>query len=365
MAYLLVLGGTPVSAAVLRALQEVEVDASLEAASSFRLRLGIAQAESGGWAILDDDLFQPLTPLQVRIQLGSVPKAVINGYVSAQNVVYGDRPGASVLEVTGMDATLLMNLEEKVKSWGSQSDSTIATSILATGSYKLVPRVQTTSPVLTDPEGETIQRGTDIRFLRRLAQRNGFLCYVQPEPTSGLDQGYFGPPTLDGAPQGVVTVAAAGATNVRGFAVRYEMTRPTSATAAGVDARTKQKQSATVAAVAQKALGRTATLNRVTPTPVVQPTGTGLMKTSDLKTMAQSVVDRSAWVLVAEGEVGPGMGLLQPGGIVNVRGAGGLYDGSYLLTRVRHRIGPQGYSQRFEARRNAVQPTGSEVYATS
>ena len=47
------------------------------------------------------------------------------------------------------------------------------------------------SPVLIEPEGTTIQRGTDIRFLRRLARRNGFDCYVQPEPLSGLDVGHF------------------------------------------------------------------------------------------------------------------------------------------------------------------------------
>jgi len=45
-----------------------------------------------------------------------------------------------------------------------------------------------------------------------------------------------------------------------------------------------------------------------------------------------------------------------------VRGLGRLYNGLYLLTRVRHRISDDGYVQSFEARRNAVTMTGAEPY---
>ena len=76
----------------------------------------------------------------------------------------------------------------------------------------------------------------------------------------------------------------------------------------------------------------------------------------------QALVDRSSWAVVAEGAVGLDVPVLRPGGIVNIRGLGRLYNGSYYVTRVRHTIAPGRYEQRFEAQRNAVGETGAEIY---
>ena len=76
----------------------------------------------------------------------------------------------------------------------------------------------------------------------------------------------------------------------------------------------------------------------------------------------ETIADRSSFAVVAEGEVGPDVGVLRPGGLVAVRGLGRLHNGLYLLTRVRHRISDDGYVQSFEARRNAVTMTGAEPY---
>jgi hypothetical protein len=54
--------------------------------------------------------------------------------------------------------------------------------------------------------------------------------------------------------------------------------------------------------------------------------------------------------------------VLRPGGLVSIRGAGRLYNGSYVLTRVQHTIQTGGIEQRFEAARNAVTETGAELY---
>jgi phage protein D len=363
LSYLLTIDSSPADSDLLDALQEVHVDASLHAASSFRLKLAIHQTDSGDWTVLEDDVFQPLLPVGVRVQVGSgAPEALINGYVTGQAVTYADRPGETVLEVSGLDATLLMNLEEKVTAWANQSDSAIATAIFTQND--VVPDVESTSPVLSDPEGTTIQRSTDIRFLRRLAQRNGFDCYVQPEPTSGADVGHFKPPQLGGDAELVLSVNVGSASNVAGFAIRYEMTRPTSATANALDVRAKSTQTATAQSMQLTALGSQAALDRLSPAPVVLPAQTGLVQSGDLTTFAQAVVDSSSWALVAEGELAPGSPPLRPGSIVNVRGAGDLHDGSYYVTRVLHTLTRSTYSQRFEARRNAVEATGAEDYSS-
>lgn len=359
--YTLLVGMVPAPEPLLQAVQQIEVESSVDVASVFRVRFGISQTATGDWSVLEVDPFRPFLPVAVRVQRGlGPPEAIINGYVTSQAVRYGEDPGSSSLEVTGMDATLLMNLHEKVMPWPNMPDSGIATAIF--GQYGVVPRVDPSSPVLTEPEGTTIQRGTDIRFLRRLARRNGFDCFVQPEALSGLDVGHFRAPTLVGLPEAVLSVGMGQETNVQALSVRYDAAQPTTALAAAVDPTTKAPQPAAAPASLQIPLGVEGTLIRQIPPAVARPADHGLARTPELQRSTQALVDRSTWSVVAEGTVGPDVKVLRPGGIVNIRGAGRVYSGSYYVTRVHHTLTPGRYEQRFQARRNALTMTGAELF---
>jgi hypothetical protein len=359
--YTLLIAFAPAPPPLVDALQELHVETSIEVASVFRLRFGITQTAIGDWSILDLDPFRPFVPVQIRIQQGlGAPEAVINGYVSEHGVSYGAEAGSSTLEVTGMDATFLMNLQEKAMPWPNLPDSAIAMAIF--GQHAVVPQVDPTPPVLTMPEGMTVQRGTDIRFLRRLARRNGFDCYVQPEPLSGLDFGYFKARQLIGVPDAVLSVGFGTNSNVSDFRIRYELGRGTTAIAANIDPLTKAPQPAIAPVSLEIPLGIEPTLLRELPPPIARPADTGLPRTPELQRAVQAMVDRSTWSVVAEGTVGMDVPVLRPGGLVSIRGAGRLYNGSYFVTRVSHTIAAGQYEQRFEARRNAVTETGAELY---
>jgi phage protein D len=360
--YSLTVGSVPMPESLLDAVQQIEVDSTVEEASVFRIRLGIAQTPAGDWGILDTDPFTPFVPVQIRVQRGAGPPlTLINGFVTNHQVSFSGSPGSRTLDITGMDKTILMNLDDQVQSWPNMSDSAIATQIFT--QYSLVPMVDQTSPVLVAPQGTTIQRASDIRFVRGLARRNGFDCYVQPDPLSGTDLGLFRARRLAGPAQAVLSVGFGTETNTQDFTVRYELAAPTGAVAGNVDLATRTPQTTVVPTTAETLLGLQGTLARQTPAGVVRLSTSGLPGGADLQREAQSLVDSSSWSVVAEGTVGRDVPLLVPGGLVNVRGAGRLYNGSYLLTRVRHTIGEGRYTQRFEARRNAVTATGAENYA--
>jgi phage protein D len=359
--YTLLVGMVPAPPPLVDAVQKIEIDCSLEEASVFRIRFGITKTEIGDWSILDLDPFRPLVPVAIRIQQGvAPPQAVINGYVTEHSVAYSDQPGSSTLEVTGMDATLLMNMTETVTPWPNMPDSAIAAAIF--GQHAIAPQVDPTTPVLVEPDGTTIQRGTDIRFLRRLARRNGFDCYVQPEPLSGVDFGHFHARSLVDVPQAVLSVSFGDDTNVRDFRIGYELTRPTAAIAAGLDVQTKAPQLGVAPVADELPLGLEGTLLRELPPGIVRPADTGLPRSAELQRAVQALVNRSTWAVTASGTVGTDVPVLHPGGLVNIRGAGRLYNGSYYLKRVRHTIAPGEYTQHFEAQRNAVTETGAELY---
>jgi hypothetical protein len=358
--YTLLVGLVPAPEPLVEAIQQIDVECALDEASVLRIELGISATTIGDWSILDLDPFRPLLPLQLRVQRGAgAPETLINAFVTEHRVAYSDG-GHSKLQITALDATYVMNLEEKVKPWLNLPDSAIAAAVF--GEHAIVPRVDPTSPVLTDPEGTTIQRGTDIRFLRRLARRSGFDCYVQPEPLSGLDVGHFHRRQLTGVPQAVLSVELGTETNVCDFSIRYELTRPTAAIAAGLDVLTKSPQPAVALTALEQPLGVEGTLLRQIPPPIIRPADTGLPRTAELQRATQAAVDRSTWSVIAEGTVGLDVPPLRPGGLVSIRGAGRLYNGSYFVTRVHHTIETGGITQRFEATRNAVTETGAELY---
>jgi phage protein D len=354
----------PLPLRYLDALRQIEVETATEQAAIFRLRFELSQTAMGDWDVLQFDLFRPMVPVRISVHLGlGLRETLINGYVREARLDNRTEPGASTLEVVGLDATgTLMNLHEKSMPWPQFPDSGIAAMIF--GQYAIVPAVFTTPQGRSVTETTTIQRTTDIRFLKQLAQRNGFECYVQPDPLLGVDTGYFHPPQVLRPPQGVLSVKFGLATNMENFTIRYDMLQPTSALAVALDDATKTPQPGIGVASMEPPLGREPALTRLTPPPVVRPAGTDAANAGELMSLSQSIASRSSRCLHGSGEVdGIKYGkVLRPGLPVAVRGAGREHSGLYYVTQVNHSLSTDHYTQRFEAWRNAVGLTGAEPF---
>lgn len=361
--YSLLINNAPAPPNVLEGVKEIQVENIADMADIFRLHIAIGLSDKADWTILEDDLFKPLTPVTILMQVGTgLSEPLISGYVTSHRVEISNEPGQSFLDVVGMDATVLMNLEEKVVAWPNMSDSDIATAIFS--NYGFVPKVDQTQPVRQDLDVTTIQRETDIQFLRRLTERNGFECYVENDPLLNANVGHFRRPQLQGKAQGVLSVSFGESTNVNSFNARYEMLRPTTVRASNVDINTKSTQKGEAQDVSVANLGQEGLQNRISQPPVVLPSKTGLPSAGELQTLCQAIVDRSAWAIIAEGELNTAVyeGILRAHRTVNVRGAGSLYSGGYYVSRVLHIFSGEGYTQRFELRRNAIGLTGTEVF---
>ena len=117
-AFTLLIDGAPADTDLVDAVEQIEIDASLEEANAFRIQFGITKTALGDWSILEADPFAPLRPVSVLLRRGdALPQTLINGYVAEERVDYSDQPGASTLEISGLDVTSLMNVEEKITAW--------------------------------------------------------------------------------------------------------------------------------------------------------------------------------------------------------------------------------------------------------
>jgi len=366
--YTLTVNGTAASPTVLNAVKQIEVEDHAAMADMLRLRLAVAVKEDGsGWTLLDEALFTRLANLKLSVTVGSgsaIP--LINAYVIEVDTDFSSAPNGSELVVTAMDPTVLMHLDEKVKPWPNMMDSDVATSIFSDAGYRFTPVVESTKWSRQENDHTLIQRGTDIQFLRHLADRNGFECFVEMNG-AGEIEGHFHPPKHDAQPQGTLTINMGSATNVNRFRARFDMLGPATAKAATLDPSDKSAQSGQADDATQAdGMGDAPTVPAERPRTVLL-SQLGMAQAGEVQRFAQSVVDRSSWSIVAEGELNTVAygGLLRAKQPVMVRGVGRQFSGRYYVERVLHHIGSDGaYLQRFTLRRNATGLTGREQFTS-
>jgi phage protein D len=364
VSYLLKIDGREAPLEVVEAVQRLELEEHASLASIMRLTVAIAVAEGGSrWTIVDDEVFPRLGEVSLSIKVGSSdPEPILSGYVIEARAVFGEEPNASTLDVLAMDATVLMNLEEKVRAWPNMADSDIASSIF--GEYDLSPVVDDAQPTRQEDDVIPIQRGTDMQFLRWLAERNGYDLFVATSANGA--EGHFHAPKLDDPPQGVLTVGFGSASNVPSLTITHETLRPTTAKAEQLDVLSQESQSGEAETVSLADLGGTSVLTGDQRRATLLAR-TGLVDTAELQTYAQAIVDRSSWAVRAEGQVASDHydGILRARKPVSVRGVGKTLSGTYYVERVLHVFTADEYSQQFTLRRNALTLSGQEDFSES
>jgi hypothetical protein len=355
----------PLPVPYMQALREIEVETAIGQASIFRLHFDLSRNSFGDFDALAIDLFRPLVPIRLSLSAGlGLPQTLINGYVRDARLGARNEPGASTLEVVGMDAlgTTMAHIQQPF-TWPNLPDSLVATTIF--GKYAILPMVPVpTPPLRTMADTTTTQRANDAVYLQQLASRNAYELYIQPDPVAGLDMGHFHPPLTLAPPQGVLSIDFGRQTNLLDFSVSNDMLRPTSVVALSSEPRTRAPIPAVAPVSTEPPMGLEPALTRILPPPVERPAGTDAASPAEVQTQALARATDTSRAVRANGEV-DGLKykrLLLAGLPVLVRGAGRQMSGLYYVTSVTHRITRDSYTQRFSAWRNAVGLTGAELF---
>lgn len=342
-------------------LISLEVELDDELAAMFRLAVGIALEPDGSWTYLDDARFRVWKPVTIEVGLGGGIEELISGYITHVKPSFDPELTRCILEIWGMDGSVLMDREEKLKDWPNKKDSDIAAEIFSL--YGLTPETEDTGVTHDEAIATIIQRETDIQFLRRLALRNGFECYVEGAG------GYFRPPRLDAPPQPVLAVHFGDETNVRRFALEVDALTPANVAMFQVDRASKEVLDVTAETSQQPALGETAAgwlAAGMNPASVIVG---GVVATGqpEMAALCQGLYEQGTWFVTGEGEIAANDygHVLKARRTVTIKGIGETYSGVYYVTHVTHRLTPDGYTQHFQAKRNGLLPTGAENFAGS
>jgi phage protein D len=341
-------------------LVSLEVELDTELASMFRLRLAIRQQRDGSWTYLDEEQFLPWMPMRITGGFDNGAEELLSGYITHVKPDFPRNSAQCSLEIWGMDGSVLMDREERLYAWPNETDSAIAAKIFS--QHGLSPEVTDTGARHDDTISTIIQRETDMQFLKRLALRNGFECYVED------GTGFFRRPQVNADPQPVLAVHFGRETSVNRFSLEVNALAPTNVTMFQVDRANKEILEETARVGRQKALGAIRAADVLTPGVApgrVYVSMNAATNAAEMAALCQELFHQAEWFVTAEGEIDGKRynHVLKPHGTVTIKGVGATYSGVYYVTHVTHTFTPKGYTQFFRAKRNALMPTGLEDFA--
>lgn len=340
-------------------LVKLEVELDDEQAGLFRMQIGLPQQEDGGWRHLDDERLAPWTPVTVKADFDSGEEELISGYITHLRVDFCGEPTQCTLEVTGLDGSVLMDREDKLKAWANKKDSDIAQEILQ--SYGFTAEVEDTQIVHDEAVSTIIQRETDMQLLRRLALRNGFECFV--EGTRGV----FRAPPIDAEPQPVLAAHFGDQTNLVRFVAEVNMLTPANVAMAQVDRLSKEILEEAVDSGTETVLGDADAAGLLAAGVAPGQVHVGMAVATgaaEMTALCRGLYHRGQWFVTAEGAVDAARygHMLRPRATVPIKGVGETHSGMYYVAHVTHRFTDCAYEQEFRARRNALRVTGDEPF---
>jgi len=340
-------------------LIRLEVELDTEMAASFKLRLCMVKAQ-GNWTNLDEDHIAVWKPITISAGFQDNYEELLSGFITQLRPDFGANPEEAVLEVWGMDKSVLLDRIEMLKDWPDKMDSDIATEIFS--NHGLTPSVETTELVHEAPISTIIQRETDMQFLKRLALRNGYECYVQG------DIGYFGPPDFTSDPQPVLSIHFGDESNASNFKVNLDGMAPASVGMFQLNRMSKEVQQVNITATELDALGDTDSSGILAQGMDPGQIFVGMNSATaneEMNALCQGLYHKADWFVNAEAEIHANdySHVIMPRKLVTVRGIGEKFSGVYYVNHTRHVFVPDGYTQYVKLQRNGMLPTGAEDFS--
>jgi hypothetical protein len=361
--YLTILAGPvaplPVPKPLADAFVSAEVTESSTGESGFQLTFTLA----------DNSLLQtffllagaspiPFVRVVLTATIACMPQVICDGIVMHHEVQPDAMQGSSKLVVTGKDLTALMDLIDMSGTPypGMSPDVRVETILARYASFGVTPMVvPVPSPDVEVPTEQTpSQRGTDLAYIKELAEEVGYVFYVSPGPVPGQSVAYWGPQVRLGIPQPALSVNMDSWTNAESLSFRYEPQSSVMPIVYIQDSDTNMS----IPVPIPSATPFNPPLGLAVPMPqkmqylhdtANKPIATALMKGIALAVQTADVVTGDGSLdVVRYGQI------LRAGSLVGVRGAGLAFDGMHYVDSAVHKIKPGEYKQSFVLKRNAL-----------
>jgi hypothetical protein len=309
----------------------------------------------------------PIVRVVISVTVRGVTTVLIDGVMTNHEVTGGGAGTKPTLTVTGEDLTRVMDyIDFSGTPFPAMPDFARVLTVLAKYAPlgvipKVIPSVLIDVPIPTDRI--PLQRGKDLEYIRLLADRVGYVFYMDPGPVPGVSTAYWGPEIKVGQPQPALNVDMDAHTNVDSLSFNYDSER---ATLPLLMIHVRETKTPIVIPL-PSVTPLSPPLGAVPPIPKNIEWLDGLAKYSPVQAAAIGMAKaaKSAEVVTASGSLNVlryGRVLL-PRKLVGVRGAGTAFDGLYYVRQVTHAIRRGSYTQNFTLSRNGLVSTTPTVPA--
>ncbi len=346
---------------VVDALVSLQVTNNDRQRDAFQMTFNLGRDSLLEYGLLRSGVLDVPNRVIIMVIFGGLPQVLIDGIITDHQVIPSNEAGRTQLRVTGEDISVKLSFEDQNATYPHQKDSDIVKKILADAGF--IPDVKETNDTPSDKERIPTQQGNNLNYIRRLARRNGFVFFVEPTGVPGLNTAYWGPEKREGQPQPALSMNMGPQTNVdTPINFHFNALGPSEAEVSIIDPFTKL-------AIQLPALS--AFLPSLTSSPTKPLRKTFSRDTANL-TLAQALLklftssSETSDVIQADGVVDAVRygRALRARRLVDVRGAGQSYNGTYYVTQVVHDITrlPTGdYKQRFTLTRDGRGASGTSI----
>jgi hypothetical protein len=352
---------------VLDALAEVEVTVNDVGTSGFQLTFSVDKQSplqilfllTGG---------SPLLFMRVVLvaTVNGVANVLIDGVVTNNQISPGDKGSNSTLTITGEDLTALMNQSD----WSGfpfpacPAEARVALLLIKYAMFGIIPLIVPSIMIDVPLPIDQIpsQKGTDLQYIRALADRVGYVFYIDPGPVPGVSKAYWGPQIKVGPVQPALSADMDAYTNVESLQFKFDQQQNKIPTVFIYN----QETGVSIPIPIPPITPLNPPLGLIPPLPSnllgdLKPVRDDLSKKPIPQAIMIGIAAASQWAdaVTADGtlDVTRYGGILKARQLVGVRGAGPAFDGLYYVKSVTHKIKRGEYKQSFKLSRNGLVST--------
>ncbi len=360
----------PVPQAVLDALTSVTVTttAGRRSPSGFQLTFTLSnQSPLQTIFLLTGGSLPPIMRVIIVVTINGAPEVLMDGVMTNHQVSPGTDKGQSVLTISGVDLTAVMDwIDFSGIPYPAMPAEARVALIIAKYAFlgivpMVIPSILIDVPIPTDRI--PTQQGKDLEYINALADQVGYVFYLNPGPVPGTSVAYWGPEIKVGAPQPALNINMDMHTNVESLNVRFDTDSAVLPIVYIQNPQTKVPIPIPVPPITplNPPLGLVPPIpKRIEPieeTAKYSPVQAALIGIAKAAQTADTVSASGTLDVLRYGRV------LKARQLVGVRGAGMAFDGLYYVKSVTHNIKRGEYKQSFELGRNGLISTLPQVPA--
>lgn len=363
----------PANRALVDALVDVQVTRNAGQRGGFQLKFATGIQSQITRELLPGGYFDPPARVILTVTLRGTPTVLMDGVITRHDVQPSSQPGQATLTITGVDISQMMDL---IDFSGIPLPMPVPARVLVLlakyALYGVVPLV-VPSPLSFAPnplDKIPQQQGTDYQYLAKLASDTGYVFYVEPGPSPGMNTAYWGPEVRAGAPQPALSVNMDAATNVEQLSFGFDGISKSLYVLMVHLKETKVPIPVPIPDITPLSppLGRKMPvplsykmINRGEPADGDDSTAKLDLPEAAMRGLARAA--QSSYVISGSGslDVLRYGRLLEARRLVDVRGAGTAYDGTYFVKSVTSTLRRGEFKQSFSLSRNAHGPRSDKA----